>query len=90
MALILGVKIGDVVDIAEHWLAVLSVDSWDSATLIGNGGNKTIVTANDMVAVTPDVWIGLAPRTPKSKLRLVFNAPRHITITRRHEQERKS
>jgi hypothetical protein len=27
MALTLGVKIGDVVDLAEHWVAVLSIDT---------------------------------------------------------------
>ena len=83
MALILGVKIGDVVDVAEYWLAVLSIDSWESATLIDNSGNKMRLTTDDMVEMAPDVWIGLAPRTPKSRLRLVFDAPRYISITRR-------
>ena len=36
MALTIGVKIGDVVDIAEYWIAVLSVDSRSSATLIAD------------------------------------------------------
>ncbi len=40
MALILGVKIADVVDIAEKWIAVLSVDSRRSATLITDDGDK--------------------------------------------------
>lgn len=90
MALVLGVKIGDVVDIAENWLAVLSIDSWNSATIISNGGHKTLVTADDTVEMSPNVWVRLAPRTPKSRLRLVFDAPRHVVITRRHEQVRRS
>jgi len=90
MALSLGVKIGDVVDIAEHWLTVLSVEGPSRATLIGNGGRKTVVTTNDMVEAFPNVWIGLAPRTPKSRLRLVFDAPRSISIIRRSEVETRS
>ena len=44
MALTLGVKIGDVVDIAEHWVAVLSVDSRRSATLISDDGRKIAIS----------------------------------------------
>ena len=44
MALTLGVKVGDVVDVAEHWVAVLSIDTRDSATLISNEGRKRGVT----------------------------------------------
>jgi len=40
MALILGVKVGDVVDVAAHWVAVLSIDTRDSATLISNKGRR--------------------------------------------------
>ena len=40
MALIFGAKVGDVVDVAEHWVAVLSIDTRNSATLIGNEGRK--------------------------------------------------
>jgi hypothetical protein len=73
MALTLGVKIGDVVDVAEHWVAVLSIDTRDSATLISNEGRKI------------EVWIGLGPDATRSRLRLLFEAPRNIPITRRHE-----
>jgi hypothetical protein len=85
MALTLGVKLGDVVDIARHWVAVLSVDSRNSATLIGNDGQKIAVTSDQMIQMAPDVWIGLGPDAAKSRLRLVFQAPRHIPITRRHD-----
>jgi hypothetical protein len=84
MALILGVRIGDVVDIATSWVAVLSVDSRRSATLIANDGRKISVSTNDMVQLSPDVWVGLGPDLASSRLRLVFKAPRQITIARRH------
>jgi hypothetical protein len=84
MALTLGVKIGEVVDIAEHWVAVLSIDTRDSATLISNAGRKIEVSARGMTEMVPEVWIGLGPDATKSRLRLLFEAPRHIPITRRH------
>ena len=86
MALTLGVKIGDVVDIGEHCVAVLSIDTRDSAILISNAGRKIEVSARGMTEMVPEVWIGLGPDTTRSRLRLVFDAPRHIPITRRHDQ----
>jgi len=74
MALTLGVKVGDVVDVAEHWVAVLSVDSRNSATLISNDGQKIAVSSNQMTEMVP-VWIGLGPDATRSRLRLVFEAP---------------
>ena len=33
MALVLGLAVGDMVDIVDHWIAVISVDSRRTATL---------------------------------------------------------
>ena len=85
MALTLGVKIGDVVDVADHWVAVLSIDGRTSATLISSDGQKIPVCSNQTTQTAPDVWIGLAPDAARTRLRLVFDAPRHISITRRHD-----
>ena len=85
MALTLGVKVGDVVDVAEHWIAVLSINTRDTATLISNGGRKIEVSARGMTEMVPEVWIGLGPDATRSRLRLVFEAPRNIPITRRHD-----
>jgi hypothetical protein len=83
MALTLGVKIGDVVDVANHWIALLSTDSRRSATLINDEGRKFEISAREMAEVMPDVWIGLGRDRANSKLRLIFDAPREISITRR-------
>ena len=90
MALTLGVKIGDVLDVAEHWIAVLSVDSHRTATLICDDGRKFVVSSDQMTEMAPHVWVGLGPEATTSRLRLVFDAPRHIGITRRHDSEGKS
>lgn len=85
MALTLGVKIGDVVDVAQHWMAVLSVDSHRTATLICDDGRKIAILRNRMTRMAPDVWVGLGLEPTASKLRLVIDAPRHIAIMRRHD-----
>jgi hypothetical protein len=86
MALIIGAKVGDVVDVAEHWIAVLSIDTSDSATLISNEGRKIGVSARGMTEIAPEVWIGLGRDPTWSRLRLVIKAPRNVPITRRREQ----
>jgi len=37
-----------------------------------------------MTEMVPEIWIDLGPDAARSRLRLVFEAPRHIPITRRH------
>lgn len=86
MALILGVKVGDVVDIATYWIAVLSLDSRRRATLIRNDGAKVSISSKGLTEVVPDVWVGLGPE-PTKKLQLLLNAPRHLVITRRSNQQ---
>lgn len=87
MALTLGVKIGDVVDIAAYWIAVLSVDSRSRATLICNDGTKVPITSEEMTEVAPDIWVGLGPDPATKKLRLVLDAPPDMSITRRSSQQ---
>jgi len=83
MALVLGLGIGDVVDVAAHWISVLSVNSGSSATLISNGGRKISITADQMTEIAPEVWVGLGPDVATSRLRVVIDAPRHLPIRRR-------
>jgi len=83
MALILGVKIGDVVDVAEHWIKVLSVDGRYSATLVRDDGREIAISARRLTRMMPDVWVGMGPEPARSRFRLMFEAPRHVSITRR-------
>lgn len=87
MALALGAKIGDVFDIAAHWIALLSIDGRYSATLICDTGQKIRISSREMIELMPDVLVGLGPDPAKSRLRLVFDAPRNISIIRRAEHE---
>lgn len=83
MALTLGVKLGDVVDIDKHWIAVLSINSRTTATLIARDGFKTTISADYETEIAPEVWVRLGRDESRSRLRLRFEAPRHISINRR-------
>ena len=86
MGLTIGVKIGDIVDIEKYWIAVLSVDSRNTATLIANDGEKTTISAAYETEMAPGVWVGLGADSGRYRLRLKFDAPRHMLITRRRGQ----
>lgn len=83
MALVLGLEVGDVVDIAEKWLAVLKVNGRDDATLILEGGKKLAINARRMTEMAPRVWVGVGLKRAPSRLRLLIEAPRHMPIKRR-------
>ena len=81
--LVLGAKVGDVVDVADGWIRVLSVDSNYRATLACSDSRKLIVRSRRLTSLMADVWVGLGPDPAYSKLRLMFQAPRHVPIVRR-------
>jgi hypothetical protein len=83
MALVLGLAVGDVVDIADYWIAVLSVDSRKTATLIAKDGEKIPVSSDHETEIAPTVWVQLGPRTDNRRVKLLFAAPRSVSITRR-------
>jgi len=61
MALVLGLAVGDVVDIADYWIAVLSVDSRRTGTLIAKDGEKIAVSSKHETELVPAVWVQLGP-----------------------------
>ena len=86
MALVLGVAVGDVVDIADYWIALISVDSRKTATLITKDGEKVAVSAKYETEIVPTVWVQLGPHSDKRHVKLLFDAPRSVAITRRHDK----
>jgi hypothetical protein len=83
MALVLGLAVGDVVDIADYWIAVISVNSPKTATLITKDGQKVPVSSDHETEIAPTVWVQLGPRTGKRHVKLLFAAPSAVSITRR-------
>jgi hypothetical protein len=86
MALVLSLAVGDVVDIADYWIAVISVDSRMTATLVTKAGEKIPVSSKHETEITPTVWVQLGPWTGKRHLKLLFAAPRSVSISRRREK----
>jgi len=83
MALVLNLAVGDVVDIADYWIAVLSVDSRRTATLIAKDGEKIPISSKYETEIVPSVWVQLGPWKSKTQLKLLFEAPTSVSITRR-------
>ena len=83
MALVLGVKIGDIVDIADYWIKILSVQGRRKATIATSSGDTIILHSNYEAERSAGVWICLGP-TP-SQLQLQIEAPRSIPITLRRD-----
>jgi hypothetical protein len=83
MALVLSLAVGDVVDIADYWIAVISVDSRKTATLITKDGQKVPVSSDHETEIAPTVWVQLGPRAGKRHVKLLFAAPSAVSITRR-------
>ncbi len=84
MALVVTVAAGDVVDIGNKWIALLSVQSGVSATLISDAGNKISVSAEIETEVMPSVWLRLGSRAAyRSCCQLVIDAPKAVRISRR-------
>lgn len=76
-------RTGEVVDVGRHWIAVLSIEARDTATVITSYGDKALVEADGIeTEVFPSVWVTRIGATA-DKLRLKFTAPRSISIKRR-------
>ncbi len=84
MALVVTVAAGDVVDIGNRWIALLSVQNGVSATLLSDAGNKIPVSAEIETEVIPSVWLRLGSRAAyRSCCQLVIDAPKAARISRR-------
>ena len=84
MALVLSLAVGDVVDIADYWIAVMSVESRMTATLVTKAGEKIPISSRYETEIMPTIWVQLGPWTGKRHLKLLFDAPRSVSIMRRH------
>jgi hypothetical protein len=87
MALVLNLAVGDVVDIADYWIALLCVDSRKSATLIAKGGEKIAISSKYETELVPGVWVQLGPWKSKTQVKLLFEAPVSVSIARRQREK---
>jgi hypothetical protein len=83
MALVLTVAVGDLVDIADNWIALASIDSATSVTLISCEGKKVSISSDRETEVFSDVWLRLGPGRGRLKRKLLVEAPKALTVRRR-------
>ena len=82
MALVLGAQVGDAFLVGRRRIYVDSIDGPAQVTLKRDDGQRIVVGAEAMTEVYPDVFIGIGPDFATWRLRLLFEAPRTVLITR--------
>ena len=82
MALVLGAQVGDAFLVGRRRLCVESIDGPAQVTLKRDDGQKFIMSSEEMTEVFPDVFIGIGPEPATWRLRLLFEAPQTVLITR--------
>ena len=82
MALVLGAQVGDAFHIGRRRICVASIDGPTQVTLERDDGQRFAVGSEAMTEVLPDILIGIGPDSAKWRLRLLFEAPQTVLITR--------
>ena len=82
MALVLGAQVGDAFLVGRRRICVESVDGPTQVTLRRDDGQKIAVGADKLTEAFPGVRIGIGPDSATWRLRLLFEAPQTVLITR--------
>jgi hypothetical protein len=85
MALVIGVDLGDVVDIGEGWVCVAAIQNKETVVIVASDGARLLISPHCELEVFPKVWIQLAENGTRKPMRFVIEAPKAIPITRRPE-----
>lgn len=85
MALVIGVGLGDVIDIGSDWVCVAAVQNKTTMVIVTNDGARLLISPYCELEILPKVWIQLARNRTCLPMRLVIEAPKSVQITRRPE-----
>jgi hypothetical protein len=83
MSLVLGVQIGDVIEVGGNWIELIGKTGSHAVQIRTSDGRRVVITAGRPRLVFPDVRLHLGPDPTDDRIRLVFDAPRSIHIGRR-------
>lgn len=83
MALVLGAHVGDEFLIGNRRFHIEATDGESGVALIRDDGKKFTISGIRATEVLPDVYVAMGSATATWKLRLTFDAPRHVIILRR-------
>jgi hypothetical protein len=83
MALVIGARVGDVIDIGSTWITVCSIDD-DRTAIIRTADDRLVELSSEWFrTIFANVDIGLGPAPATKSLKLVVRAPRSIHVGRR-------
>ena len=82
MALSLGVSVGSRIDIAGHLLQVKALVQRKLIVVTVDGGNDVVISDKDRKEIVPGVWVQVGVSERAKNIRLAFEAPKTIRISR--------
>jgi hypothetical protein len=88
MSLVLGVQVGDVIDVGRNWIELIGKTGPHAVEIQTGDGRQIVITAARKRLIFPNVRLRLGPDPTDDRIRLVFAAPRSIHIGRRRGQWR--
>ncbi len=83
MALVLGASVGDIIDIGQHHIQVMSIGPDRRVTLWCGDGRQFVISEAGPTTIFANVAVKLGPAPKRSSCRLVFDAPKTVPIFRR-------
>ena len=61
--------------------------TFKTATLVAKDGEKIAVSSKYETELAPDVWVQLGPWISMKHVKLLVDAPRSVSITRRRQEK---
>ena len=87
MPLVVGARIGQIIDVGSTWIVVCSIDDDRTITVRTADGRREKLSSKRFRRIFPNVEIGLGPASATKCLRLLFRAPRSILVGRRKPRQ---
>jgi hypothetical protein len=82
MALVLGLRIGDTVNVGKRWIRLTAVEGLHDVR-IQTSDNATIRLSDKYeTEVFPRIWMGLGPLPTNEGVKLTIEAPANVKIVR--------
>jgi hypothetical protein len=87
MALVLGLRVGDTVQVGGQWIGLAAVEGPHAIRIWTSDGDSVRLGDKGEIEVFPEIWIGLGPLPTGQRIRLTFDAPTTVKIGRRRKSD---
>ena len=87
MALVLGLRVGDTVNVGGRWIRLMAVEGRHVVRI--RSSDKVTIRLNDKyeTEVFPRIWMGLEPLPTSDGIKITFDAPATVKISRGRKSE---